>query len=115
MKEVFLVLFKYADQFITMTNAEKAEAKIWSMIDDEDIAVLVSVVMDGAKQSKILATGVRKITKQYRLLRIGLITAPKLYETAAFYKLHGGFVLPWGQPRSYIPEQEMSVHGNSHA
>lgn len=95
LKNAYLAIFKYVDLAITHTNAEKAPAAIWSMMDDDDLAVFVEVTINGAKKSRILATGVRKVVASYNLLRLGIITAPRFMETVQHYRAHGGFILPW--------------------
>lgn len=94
MVKVFVTLFQYFDQTITYTNREQAKAVIWSDIDDEDIKILVSVVIDGGKRSRIVATAVRQVNRSYNLLRVGIITGPRFVETFQFYASHGGFTVP---------------------
>jgi hypothetical protein len=88
-------IFKYVDHGITATNAEKATAVIWSDIDDEDLTVLVEVIVDSGKKSRIVATAVKQVVKANNMLRIGVITAPRFIQTAKFYSDHGGFVFPF--------------------
>ncbi len=94
LEKTFEAVFKYMDKAITFTNKDQAEANIWRKIDVEEVGILAEVTMDGAKKSRILAAGVRKVTKQYKLFRVGLIAMPAIIETIRFYSQHGGFVLP---------------------
>lgn len=95
---VFTLIFKYADEFISATNRDLAEAMIWRRIDEEDIEVIVELIMDGAKKVAIIAEGVRKINQAYRYLAVGAVTLPKFFETYKFYLKHGGF--------AFMPELE---------
>jgi hypothetical protein len=76
-----------------MSNREKAEAHVWSAIDDEDIEIISEHLVEMGKASKVVATAVRRMTNSYRLLQIGLITLPKFIQTYQFYASHGGFAL----------------------
>jgi hypothetical protein len=97
MNGVFVTIFRYMDEGITATNRNKARAKIWGDIYDDDISVLVEVMLGGAKKSRIVATAVRKVSNAHNLLRIGIITGPRFMQTVKFYQNNGGFVFPFGQ------------------
>lgn len=88
-------VFKYADTGISVTNKDRAQATIWRAIDDEDMDIIAGHFVDMAKASRIVATAVRRMSNSYRLLQIGVITAPRFMQTAQFYSQHGGFsILP---------------------
>lgn len=95
MKSVFLTVFRWMDYGITQTNKAKAVAVIWSDIDDSDILVLVEETIAAAKRSRIVATGVRQLSRAHRLLRLGIITGPRFMQTVKHYSNNGGFILPW--------------------
>lgn len=84
-------LFRYLDKGLSLTNRESAEAEIWSEIDDEDMDIIAGHLVDMAQASRIIATAVRRMSNSYRLLQIGIITAPRFVQTAQFYGQHGGF------------------------
>lgn len=105
MNSVFRTIFRYTDSGITATNRDKAQAVIWSDIDDEDIGVLIEVTIGGAKKSRIVATAVRQVSKAHNLLRLGIITGPRFMQTVKFYSDHGGFVLPFGGNQNEIINQ----------
>jgi hypothetical protein len=86
-------IFRQMDKFISATNRDRAEAEIWQEIDAEDIDIIANHLVDMAKASRIVATAVRRISNSFRMLQIGLITAPKFIQTAQFYSQHGGFTL----------------------
>lgn len=90
---VLLTIFRYVDMGITNTNRDRATAYIWQDIDDEDLGVLVQVLVEGAKKSRIVATAVKQVSKAHTLLKVGAITAPKFMATVDHYKSHGGFAL----------------------
>lgn len=89
-------VFRHMDKGISVSNRNKAEARIWSSIDDEDIDIIASHLVEMGKASKIVATAVRRMTNSYRLLQIGLITLPKFIQTYQFYAANGGFALALG-------------------
>lgn len=86
-------IFRHADKGITISNRNRAEAHIWSSIDDEDIDIIAGHLVEMGKASKVVATAVRRMTNSYRLLQIGLITLPKFIQTYQFYAANGGFAL----------------------
>lgn len=86
-------IFRHADKGITISNRNRAEAHIWSSIDDEDIEIIATHLVEMGKASRIVATAVRRMTNSYRLLQIGLITLPKFIQTYQFYAANGGFAL----------------------
>jgi hypothetical protein len=86
-------IFRHADKGITISNRNRAEAHIWSSIDDEDIDIIATHLVEMGKASRIVATAVRRMTNSYRLLQIGLITLPKFIQTYQFYAANGGFAL----------------------
>lgn len=96
-KGLLQFLFRHADKGITITNRNRAEAHIWSAIDDEDIDIIASHLVEMGKASKIVATAVRRMTNSYRLLQIGLITLPKFIQTYQFYAANGGFAIMGGK------------------
>lgn len=92
-KGMLSFIFRYTDKGISVTNRERAKAEIWQDIDDEDLDIIATHLVDMAKASRVVATAVRKLSNSYRLLQIGLITTPRFIQTAQFYSQHGGFSL----------------------
>lgn len=86
-------IFRHADKGISISNKNRAEAHIWSTIDEEDIDIIATHLVEMGKASRIVATAVRRMTNSYRLLQIGLITLPKFIQTYQFYAANGGFAL----------------------
>jgi hypothetical protein len=86
-------IFRHMDKGISISNRNKAEAHVWSTIDNEDIDIIAGHLVEMGKASKIVATAVRRMTNSYRLLQIGLITLPKFIQTYQFYAANGGFAL----------------------
>lgn len=86
-------IFRHMDKGISISNRNKAEAHVWRSIDDEDLDIIASHLVEMGKASKVVATAVRRMTNSYRLLQIGLITLPKFIQTYQFYAANGGFSL----------------------
>ena len=86
-------LFLNVDKFISFSNKEKAQAVIWSNMDESDLKLLAEIVIDGAKKSRILATATEKFVQSHKMLRAGFITFPRFYQTWLFYQEHSGFNL----------------------
>ena len=84
---------KYVDEVISITNADAAQAKIWSTITRDEWEVVAAMLIEDGKKSGIIAVAVRATASAYTRLQVGLIVLPRLYETYAFYADHGGFKL----------------------
>lgn len=80
-----------ADEALTKTNRHKAEAEIWSTMDDSDIETLADTMLQLGKRSSIAAGAVRMTAQGYLNIRALFIIAPRLYETVKWYPEHGGF------------------------
>ncbi|WP_067936751.1 hypothetical protein [Alicyclobacillus kakegawensis] len=88
------ILFRGLDQGITMTNKDQAQAWIWQSIDDQEVEKIADHLLQLGVASKVAATAIRKMTRTYRALDVGIITVPRAVMTLRFYAEHGGFVLP---------------------
>lgn len=86
-------LFRHIDKGLSISNRNRAEAHVWSNIDEEDIDIIAGHLVEMAKGSKVVATAVRRMSASYRMLQIGLITFPKFVQTYQFYMANGGFAL----------------------
>lgn len=95
--EAILTYSEGLDAFITRTNAERAEAVIWSTITREDAATIAEPLVAAAQKYAQIAFLARQIGRSYTGLKIGLITLPRFYQTLEHYGAHGGFVL-WSRP-----------------
>lgn len=82
-----------ADQLITYTNKEHAEAYIWQSIDEEETEFLADGIILIALRNKAAAAAVRGIANSSRLLRTGAILLPRFVQSVQFYSQHGGLVL----------------------
>lgn len=97
LKEALKVFFQFTDKGIGMTTKNK-EAKtvfIWSTIDNEELEVIVTALLESGQRSKLIASSVRNITRNYQKLQMGLILAPRFVLTVQHY-LNNGFNLPFG-------------------
>lgn len=92
-----LAFSEEADKFISRTNAERADAEIWSTITREEAATIAGALVDAGRKYAPMAFMVRQLARSYTGLRIGLITLPRFYETMQHYAQHGGFLL-WSPP-----------------
>lgn len=85
--------WRYSDEAITHTNRERAEARIWREIDDEDTATLVALLLTTSMRSVAAAQIVRGISGLWRYVEVGVILGPRFYQTVRFYAEHGGLAL----------------------
>lgn len=97
LKEALRVFFQLTDKGIGLTT-KKEEARvvlIWSSIDNDELDVIVTTLLESGQKSKIIAQSVRNITYNYKKLQMGLILAPRFVLSVQHY-LHNGFKLPFG-------------------
>lgn len=90
-------IFRYTDKTIGFTT-KKTEAKdvfIWGSIDDEEIEIIATVLVENGQKSKVFSTGVRQITRNHQKMKMGIILAPRLMFTFKHY-MENGFKLPFG-------------------
>jgi hypothetical protein len=81
--------FHYADELMTGTSANGAEAAIWGSIDDEEIGILIDAWLARARtDSRAAYFAVQAVNGHYKL-KIGLILAPRFYQTFQFYVDNG--------------------------
>src|SRR2546430_2610834 len=82
--------FVYADELIYATHKAHKQVNIWSSIDDEELDILVDVWIARAKKSVKSANHVAGIINRHNELKIGLILAPRFYQTFRVYVDGGG-------------------------
>ena len=85
--------WEYADEGITATNKQRAEARIWRKIDDVETELLADWLIDNAKRSAPVAQMIRGVSRIWDMYAVGLILGPRFVETFRFYSQHGGFSL----------------------
>ena len=81
----------YADEVISFTNGDQAEAKIWRKITLDEWKIIADMLIEDGKRSGVIATAIRGLVSAYQRLQAGLILGPRLWETYQFYADHGGF------------------------
>ncbi len=84
MKDALKTFFKYADKGIEKTS-KKTNIHIWTSIDDEEIEVLASTLVEGATRSPVLAGAVKGIATNHKRLQVGFILMPRFIETVKTY------------------------------
>lgn len=89
--EALRTVWKNADDLITRTNRQKAEAWIWQSIDDEDTAFLADGILAAGMRMPVAAYAVRKISESWGYYRAGVILLPRFVQSVQFYGAHGGF------------------------
>ncbi len=81
--------FKYTDELMSGTSANGVQAQIWSTIDDEEIGILIDAWLARARVDERMAGyAVAAVNNHYKL-KIGLILAPRFYQTFRFYVDNG--------------------------
>ncbi len=81
--------FKYGDELMSGTSANGVQAMIWSSIDDEELGILIDAWLARARVDSTAAYyAVAAVNNHYKL-KIGLILAPRFYQTFKFYVDNG--------------------------
>jgi hypothetical protein len=94
MTSTLKLIFRGADTLITLTNKNQAEAEIWTQIDDDDVKVIATHIIEMGMGNAKIARIVRKVSVQHRLFEIGVITFPSFIKSYKHYIKNGGFGLP---------------------
>ena len=93
MVKAFMRFWKYGDEAISATNAERAEAHIWTKIDQRDTEIIVDFLIERGKESAAAAQIARGISNIWNYYAVGLILGPRFVQSFKFYAEHGGFTL----------------------
>jgi hypothetical protein len=94
--EALTTAFQYMDKGISFTTKNKADVMIWSSIDKSEIEIIAVTLLEGGMRSKVVATAVRKVTRDFRKLQLGIILVPRFIMTFTNY-MENGFALPFGK------------------
>lgn len=94
----------YADEVITFTNGDQAEARIWRKITLDEWQIIADMLIEDGKKNGVIATAIRGTVSAYQRLQAGLILGPRLWETYQFYADHGGFKIFPGLKKSKSKE-----------
>lgn len=78
------------DKAITLSNKRHAEAQIWSIINDDDNAFLVDLMVQAGMRVPAAAYAIRALANSAWQLRLGSILLPRFMETWQFYATMGG-------------------------
>ena len=78
------------DKAITASNKQHAEPQIWSIINDDDNAFLVDLMVQAGMRVPAAAYAIRALANSAWQLRLGGILLPRFMETWHFYAEHGG-------------------------
>lgn len=81
----------YADWFVSNTNRARAEAIIWSTIQDDEFGILADFALDLAKANPVIAQAVVGMARTARLAKVGAIIGPRVGLTLGHYASNGGF------------------------
>lgn len=94
LKEALKTLFKGLDSAIGMTtkNPGAKNVQIWSTIEDFEVEIIATALLENSMKSKVFATVTRRITRDFMKLQIGIITFPRFYQTYSHY-MQNGFAL----------------------
>lgn len=93
MQEALLHTSDNFDEFLSRTNAQHAQAQIWSTIDEDDARTLTDALLLLGQKSAPVAGVVRLVADSYLGVRALMILGPRFYQTAVWYPAHGGFSL----------------------
>lgn len=88
-----------ADKFLSISNAEQEEARIWHM-DEDEATPLVNILLKRAMKDETTAVVIRAAMDGDDYIRAAVVLLPRLGRTAVWHRKHGGFNLaPWEGPR----------------
>jgi hypothetical protein len=82
--------FMYADELIYATNKAHNHVQIWASIDEEEANILVDVWLTRAKRDAKAASHVVTAVNRHMEVKVGLILAPRFYQTFRAYVDGGG-------------------------
>jgi len=77
--------FTYSDEFIYATHKAHRQVDIWKTIDYEEMNVLVDVWLARAKRDAKSASRVVFLVNSHYKLKVGIILAPRFYQTFRVY------------------------------
>lgn len=89
----FMRVWELADETISATNRQHADAVIWQTIDVEDTGTLVDALLSFGRSNPVAAQAVRGIATLFIQLEVGMILVPRFWRTWTFYAKHGGFAI----------------------
>lgn len=95
--ESLRIVFKYTDQGINFTTKDEQARNvyIWGSIDDDELKIIAIALVEGGQRSKVVATAVRQVSRNYQKLQMGIILVPRFVMTVNHY-IQNGFGLPFG-------------------
>jgi hypothetical protein len=85
--------FSYADELLYATVKGHPRVEIWSSIDDEECGILADVLIARGKKSAAGAAQIQAMVDVHKNLKVGMILAPRFYQTFRLYMDNGGMSL----------------------
>lgn len=81
--------FSYADELLYATIKGHPRVEIWSTIDDEECGILADALIARGKRSAAGAAQVQAMIDVHKNLKVGMILAPRFYQTFRVYVDNG--------------------------
>lgn len=81
--------FTYTDEFIYATHKAHNHVDIWKTIDYEEMNILVDAWLSRAKRDAKAASGIVTLVNSHYKLKVGIILAPRFYQTFNVYMASG--------------------------
>lgn len=91
-----------ADNLISRTNRDRAEAVIWYDLEEDEYLILADAMIGSGMQSGAAAQALRGMVWAWRRYQVGVITLPRMVKTVDHYAEHGGFVMTGIMPASLL-------------
>lgn len=82
--------FQYADELLYATVKGHPRVEIWSSIDAEECGILAEALIARGKKSAAGAAQIQAMVDVHKNLKVGLILAPRFYQTFRIYMDNGG-------------------------
>jgi hypothetical protein len=85
------MLFNGTDKVISVTTKRALEEKvfIWSSVDDDEITMIATYMLEAGQKSRVVSTITRRMSRDYMLLNLSIIALPRFIETYKHYALNG--------------------------
>lgn len=85
----YIGIFKWGDDIIRVTNGSHEFYPVWSVIDDHDIAILVSARLSASQKSGRQAAITLSIIHMWERFAVYGIVLPRIWQTYAIYGEYG--------------------------
>jgi hypothetical protein len=96
-------LFTGVDKAIDMTTKNRTPdgVHIWGSIEDFEITIIATALLETGQKSKVVSTVTRRLAQDYTRLQLGIIVFPRFYDSYRHY-ITNGFGFGFSQNNNQI-------------